>query len=294
MYISSELEQILNCGFEIFPCFASGENAKSPIPSTGFKSASKSRDLIEAWFKTHIGCAWGMRTYETIGVLDVDNKHGKVGDASLAKLLEEYGNIHETPTVQTGSGGWHYWFRFPEGTKSRNGFLPDLDCKADGGYVIAPPSRLQADYHTDAYRWVEGKAIWEIPVAVAPDWLVALIREGKGQPTKQRGKATGETTGEARMIQEAREDRNPWEDWVANDLTGEGIEVGRQTVELMRRVGIHLARGEEPESVMALAEEWAGRCKPPMDEYWRSRTEAVIRSELRKRKSWSNGEAVEG
>jgi len=112
--------------------------------------------------------------------------------------------------------------------------------------------------------------------------LVEAIRNGKGQPAGQRRTATGE----ARMSQEARAESNPWEAWVPNDLDGEGVEEGRRAIELIRRAGIHLARGEEPESVRCLAWEWSQRCIPPMDESEVHRLmEWVIRKELGQRRS---------
>ena len=287
MYLSSELEQILrvtqpgmNGQFKVMPCNATGQ--KNPLLWNSIDNASLLPFVIKRWEKQFPGCAWAMVTTATTWVFDVDSKPGKVGGETLAELLIEHGELPETPTVRTGSGGLHFWFRSEEEISGKNGFLPDLDCKANRGYVIAPPSRIDAEYHTDAYRWLPGKAMWEIPIAVAPQWLVALIRNGKGQPAGQRGKAIAG----ARMSQEAREDRNPWEDWVANDFTGEGIEEGRRSIELIRRAGIHLARGEEPESVRCLAWEWSQRCIPPMDESEVHRLmEWVIRKELGQRRS---------
>ncbi len=47
-----------------------------------------------------------------------------------------------TPRCETGSG-MHYYFKHPGGeVRNSAGRLgPGLDIRADGGYVVAPPSR---------------------------------------------------------------------------------------------------------------------------------------------------------
>jgi hypothetical protein len=46
------------------------------------------------------------------------------------------------PEVRSGSGGTHLYFQHPDGrVPSRANIRPGIDVKADGGYVVAPPSR---------------------------------------------------------------------------------------------------------------------------------------------------------
>jgi hypothetical protein len=109
-------------------------------------------------------------------VLDVDPDHG--GDASLKTLLHEHSPIPEGLVVQTGSGGRHLYFAHPGGivrndTGRRLG--PGLDVRADGGYVIAPPSRHMSGAH---YRRTSGSR--ELPPP--PGWLLGLLREPARPP----------------------------------------------------------------------------------------------------------------
>ena len=81
----------------------------------------------------------GIRTGEISGlvVLDVDPKHG--GDESLERLNHDFSNV---PMVRTGSGGRHYYFKYPPtGLRNSTGALgPGLDIRGDGGQVVCPPS----------------------------------------------------------------------------------------------------------------------------------------------------------
>ncbi|MGH8878011.1 MAG: bifunctional DNA primase/polymerase [Stackebrandtia sp.] len=67
-------------------------------------------------------------------VVDIDPRNGGAVDTTLM-----------TPTyaVATGDGGWHLYYQHPGGAIPSRA-LPDrpgVDIKADGGYVVVPPSR---------------------------------------------------------------------------------------------------------------------------------------------------------
>jgi hypothetical protein len=49
---------------------------------------------------------------------------------------------------------------------------PGLDVRAEGGYVVVPPSRTEA-----AYEWVDRSA------PAPPAWLVGLLAERSGEQT---------------------------------------------------------------------------------------------------------------
>ncbi len=90
----------------------------------------------------------------------------------MAAQEAEHGQLPITPTAKTGGGGNHYYFKQIPSLRNRTGFLPGLDIRAEGGYVLAPPSRHKSG---NSYEWLPGKSILEIPLAEAPIWLVELI-----------------------------------------------------------------------------------------------------------------------
>lgn len=107
-------------------------------------------------------------------VLDLD---GAEGEATLAELVAQYGDLPTTVSAKTGRGR-HLYFRYPEGVEIRNkashaadgNVLQGLDVRGDGGYVVAPPS-----LHPDgsSYEWTNSPD--DMPMADAPDWLVTLF-----------------------------------------------------------------------------------------------------------------------
>ena len=104
-----------------------------------------------------------------LAVLDVDPRHGGVD--SLNALIAEGDQLPLTPTVRTGSGGVHFYFLLPPGlvVATRPGFCPGLDLKAEGSYVVAPPSPHPSGI---AYKWEAGRALDSLALAPCPPWLL--------------------------------------------------------------------------------------------------------------------------
>lgn len=134
-------------GYKVFPVSIE----KTPLTPHGFKDATTEETQIREWWTRWPDAGIGMPTGALSGVvvLDVDPRHG--GDESLAQLVEEHGPLPDGPVVNTGGGGRHLYFKHTGGhVPSVVGFRPGLDIRADGGYVVLPPSPHRSG--TD-YRW---------------------------------------------------------------------------------------------------------------------------------------------
>lgn len=182
-------EDGLRPALAIFPV-----NGKTPFKgSHGFKDATRDRAQVESWWTQYPSANIGIATGEINGllVIDVDIKHdqGKYGDESLKALESELGELPETWTAITGSGGLHYYFRYPVGHEisiSASQLGEDLDIRANGGYVVAPPSVHPETGHV--YEWECGSDPAETPLAELPEkWVERL----------EKKKVTGETLGES-------------------------------------------------------------------------------------------------
>lgn len=153
----------LQLGFAIFPV---KHKDKAPAVPRGFKDASKDPEQIEKWFSSierNIGIATG--PVSGVVVVDIDSdKLNSVSRALVDKLLDI-----DTLASQTGSGGYHFFFQVsPEDLRNRAGILPGIDFRADGGYVVAPPS-----IHPNgrSYHWLR-----ETAPAPLPPWVLELVR----------------------------------------------------------------------------------------------------------------------
>ncbi|MEV6305875.1 bifunctional DNA primase/polymerase [Actinoplanes sp. NPDC051861] len=86
-------------------------------------------------------------------VIDIDPRNG-------GKVIPEL--MPPTRCARSGSGGWHLHYRHPGGPLA--GKLrghPGIDVKADGGYVVAPPSIHPGT--RQPYRWIGNRAEIEMP-----------------------------------------------------------------------------------------------------------------------------------
>lgn len=118
---------------------------KHPIHSGGFRNATTDVATIATWWQTNPDANIGIATGSVSGLLvvDIDCGNGKDGFASLKALEEEFGNLPMSLRVRTGSGGLHIYLRMPDQPISVSvGHLASaIDIRANGGYVVAPPSR---------------------------------------------------------------------------------------------------------------------------------------------------------
>jgi hypothetical protein len=119
-------------GFNVIPLNAGSKRPALPKNHPYLYRQATDAELESFDFK-NIGIVTGKTS--GIVVLDVD---GGGSDT----LNENSWTIPPTVTVKTVNGR-HYYFRYPsnaERISTRIGFAKGLDFKADGGYVVAPPS----------------------------------------------------------------------------------------------------------------------------------------------------------
>ena len=172
-------------GLQVFPC-----KGKKPVTKHGYKDATDDFTQIEQWWDEDSTHNIAIATGHGIVVLDVDIDHnaGKYGDETLSHLEEEYGPLPDTWMCLTGGGGVHYYFQCddPDLTVAA-GFLPGLDYRGTGGYVIAPPLIHPASGRR--YEWEVNHLPEDTPLAPLPDWLHDLMEP------KHKGKRASITPG---------------------------------------------------------------------------------------------------
>lgn len=149
---------------------------KHPRCKNGFKDSTTDVEQIRRWWTAAPKASIGIATGDVSGlwVMDVDPKDG--GNERLAELEADHGALPATPRTITGSGGSHILFRQRPGLrlsqgKQGNALGAGLDVRADGGYIVAPPS---LHIGGNQYRWVEGTE--SLPIAEIPEWIIELER----------------------------------------------------------------------------------------------------------------------
>lgn len=163
-----------------------GSPGKHPRTEHGLKDASMDEGVVNGWWSKWPHSNIGMPTGSQVGVmvLDVDPRHG--GLDSLSALLAEHGELPPTREVATGGGGSHLFFRCPSPSprNSTNLLGQGLDIRAEGGYVVVPPS-LHAS--GGRYAWVEDHQ--DLKVATLPTWIAERLASAGGPAGSERGPA---------------------------------------------------------------------------------------------------------
>jgi len=232
-------------GWAILPLEPGKKTPHGALVPHGLLDATTDTVAIKRWWKLTPDAGIGIRTGAVSGlvVLDIDPRHG--GDESLLELEGQHGTLPETVTALTGGGGQHAFFLHPGPTvlirnSVRLGGLAGLDVRADGGYVVAPPSRHP---NGRAYAWELSSHPDDIPLAVLPDWLRELVH-----PTAIPGD---------------RDSKEPIPD-------------GERNATLTRLAGSMRRRGMSQEAILAaLLAENEQRCRPPLP---RSEVERIAAS----------------
>lgn len=104
------------------------------------------------------------------GIFVVDIDPGSGGVESMKALIAEHGPFPATFVVQTGGGGWHYYFQMPGDFDVRNSQSKvgrGIDVRGTGGFVVGPGSVS----NKGPYSVVTGYA-----PAPAPAWLLEAVK----------------------------------------------------------------------------------------------------------------------
>ncbi len=149
-------------GIAVFPLIP---RTKKPAVSNGFYKATTEKKQIEKWWtenpKYNIACATGTRSGGLVVLdFDEDEEKGKHGYGVLKEWQKIHGDLPETCQSITGRGGYHYFYRDQSETHtSRAGLYEGIDIRADGGYIVLPPS---VHPNGNSYEWEQEPGEFEI------------------------------------------------------------------------------------------------------------------------------------
>lgn len=153
-------------------CAAPG---KHPRTRNGHRDATNSEEQIGRWWQAYPGTNWALATGAASGVivfdLDVKLENGLDSFDMFCEFATEGRSVPRTLSADSGGGGRHLYFEHP-GSPVRNavGWLPGVDIRGDGGYVLLPPSN-HISGHT--YKWCTPL----IEPSPTPAFLLAALTE---------------------------------------------------------------------------------------------------------------------
>jgi hypothetical protein len=180
-------------GMSVIPVLPRGK--KPAIPWKEYQQRPPTDEELVRWFgneaKNNIGIVTG--PISGLAVVDLDS--------DLAFAFAKKKKLSLTPTVKTGRG-FHAYCKTMDGVRNfqQRDDLPDIDLRADGGYVVAPPSVHESGR---AYGWVKGRGLGEIEMTELPSWVlvdkpeekIAVGKLYQGVETGSRNKALARLVG---------------------------------------------------------------------------------------------------
>lgn len=164
-------------GFRIFP-LPPCEKA----PAVRWRDiATTDPDQINTWFADDPDINYGVCPDERHAVVDLDDKGDKNGVAEFFDLGLENGDIVQTFSVVTPSGGKHLYFKVPHSVGNGNTFPDGIDVRGHGGYVVGPGSVINGKPY-------EAQSD-EIVIVPAPPWVLNRMRRRGERDEKRRTEA---------------------------------------------------------------------------------------------------------
>lgn len=211
-------------GYAVFPCAPGG---KAPLTPRGFLDASTEPDQIEAWWDRWPDANIGMPTQGLV-VVDLDTSGG-AANPWLSDDPQKQLDLGVAPMSVTPRGGRHHFFRQPPGKgwrSTESKLAPKVDTRADGGYVVLPPS---VGASGRVYQWQPTLELNVSPEQLPepPAWLASLLdRTGSESPS------TVERRGESNAIPEGQ--RNGTLARLAGGMRRMGMSASEITAALMQ------------------------------------------------------------
>lgn len=158
------VESYINKGLNIIPVKVD----KTPAVDKWVEFQSQKIDLEK--FKDLYGIAYR----KGIGVGGVAVITGEISGVTIIDFDNGSEDIlfgTNTPTVKTGSGGKHYYFKYTNKLKQTANSKLKIDIRNDGGYAIMPPSENK----NGKYEWIRNL---DTPLAEVPETFIEFYNKG--------------------------------------------------------------------------------------------------------------------
>jgi P4 family phage/plasmid primase-like protien len=222
-----------------------------------YQSRKPTEKEIRQWWKKWPQANIGLPTGKINGIVVFDSD-----GPEAEKFIARKGGLEPGPQSVT-SKGRHYFFRHP-GRIIHNDTNRKLaiDIRADGGYIVAPPSVHPSGH---VYSWAPGLSLFEIEIPKMCSWQIDYLMENC-------------------LVDSIGESKPPgWE-----RLALQGVPEGERNDMAARLAGRYIAKGLIDEEIFHLLLAWNKRNRPPLP---RDEILAILKSVRAKdnRKSKENG-----
>jgi KaiC/GvpD/RAD55 family RecA-like ATPase len=218
-----------------------------------FQDRHPTEHEVTEWFNKWPDASIGIVTgkISNLVVFDLDSE-------DAVKYAEDEGGFPITVKVKTGKGS-HAYMSYP-GFEVRNDVRKelDIDIRADGGYVVAPPS---IHGNGNQYEWEEGFSIFDIDPAPCDSWIIDYLKEVancSNKPAKEKPPKPSESPDTV---------SKPANGDSYTDILSKGAREGMRNHTAAKLIGHLLGKGNDEAVVWELVKTWnIAKNNPPLDE----------------------------
>lgn len=206
------------------------------VPWIEYQSHIPTEEEICQWWQQYPNANIGIITGKISRIVVIDLDPDKGSNESGARVYEQ------APTdfvAKTGRGGYHLYYRYPEDADripNWVGLFPGVDVRADGGYVVAPPS---AHSSGRLYEWIRRGELGKLP-----PHLVGLLTSHA--PVERGGEKSSPK-------------------WLSDILTGVGE--GQRNDACARLCGYLIGKDIPKDVVLAIVRQWNEKNHPPLPDH---------------------------
>jgi len=158
--------EYLKDGYSVIPV---GPDKKPRLKWEPYQKEKATEADIKRWWTLWPDSMIGIITGKISGlaVIDIDTPEGLTG------IKEYLPDDLLTPCAETPRGGMHLYFKMNgEDLRNNAGAIKGVDFRAEGGYVVAPPS---INGTGKAYRWKTGMELGAAPLASLPEQYIKYL-----------------------------------------------------------------------------------------------------------------------
>lgn len=156
---------------------------KVPLISDWNNRATSDLDAIRAWRAQFPACNFGIACGPSnLVVVDIDVKNGKDGLQAWRAVTQ--GNFDNTFSVETPSGGIHFYYRGSDFRNSVDSVGSGIDVRGEGGFVVAPWSQTEQGIYLPRLSDDLSSPLEISPVS---EGLKILLKAPKGNETPGEG-----------------------------------------------------------------------------------------------------------
>lgn len=241
-----------------------GRNRKDPLVHwKEWQGRQADETQIRQWWKIWPEAGVGIITGESSGILVIDADTYKGGTTDGMPPTGMISN--------TGGGGQHFVYKMVPGARNNTSHVTHIDVRAEGGYIVAPPSLHESG---NAYEWDPDEEPGEIDLATI------LKLSPKSKEAKTNAPAPALVNGAAHTNAATQAGSSTW----VGDTQEYGLAEGSRNEGIANLAGYYAGKGIVYEGVLQVCLGANSKSNPPLD---RSEVERTVRSicgrEARKR-----------